>query len=133
MNTYSIHYFYFRNKRKLGYPLAEPDNLQRAEICCCLCTTAEAVRYDPFCPVAVEAVLVDNFRQRIAMVLVKYFRAGIPACPATDTGPAIDSDVHVKKPFFPVYRLPGGIIKETKSAGGLLLIIFWQTKMYQYR
>ncbi len=70
------------------------DNLNRAEIRCFLCTTAETVRHNSLSPVTIEAVFFDNFRERIAMVLVKYFRAGIPARPAVHTGPAIDSDVH---------------------------------------
>jgi hypothetical protein len=71
------------------------DDLNRAEIRCFLSTTAEAVRHDPLCPVTAKAVFFDNFREGIAVVLVKYFRAGVPASPAVHTGPAIDSDIHV--------------------------------------
>ena len=96
------------------------DDLNRAEIRCFLCTTAEGVRNDPFRPVTIKAVFFDNFRKGIAVVLVKYFRTGVPARPAVHTGPAIDSDIHVFGLFKNlVYRLPGGIIKATKSAGVL--------------
>jgi hypothetical protein len=59
-----------------------------------LCTAAEAVRYDSLGMVTIEPVLFDNFRQGIAVVLVKEFRAGIPACPTADTCHAIDSHIH---------------------------------------
>jgi hypothetical protein len=68
--------------------------LYGAEIRCFLSTTTKAVRNDPLCPVTIEPVTLDNFREGITMILVKEFRAGIPACPAADACHSIDSHVH---------------------------------------
>ncbi len=65
-----------------------------AETRCFLGTTAEAVRSNPLSTVTIEPVFLDNFRERIAMVLVKQLRAGIPARPTAHAGHAIDSHVH---------------------------------------
>jgi hypothetical protein len=39
------------------------------------------------------------------MVLVKEFRADIPACPTADAGHAIDGNIHLVNPFPVKYRL----------------------------
>jgi hypothetical protein len=39
------------------------------------------------------------------MVLVKEFRADIPACPTADTGSAIERDVHLVIPYTGKNRL----------------------------
>ena len=78
---------------------ADMDDIHGTQNRCFLRTAAKTVRYYPLCPVAAESVFLDNFRIRITGVLVKDFRAGIPACPATDTAPAIDGHVHVVIPY----------------------------------
>jgi hypothetical protein len=82
-------------EKKIRNASADTDNLNRAEIRCFLCTTTKAVRYNSLRPVTIEAVFFDNFRERIAVVLVKYFRADIPARPTADAGPTIDGNVHI--------------------------------------
>ena len=55
------------------------NNMHRTQIRCFLCTTAEVIRHNSLCPVAAETIFFDNFRERIAGILAKYFRADIPA------------------------------------------------------
>jgi hypothetical protein len=73
--------------------------MHRTQVGRFLCTAAEAVRYDSLRWVTIEPVLFDHFRQGIAVVLVKEFRAGIPACPTADTCHAIDSHIHQDIPY----------------------------------
>jgi hypothetical protein len=42
---------------------ADTDNLYRAEIRCFMSTAAKTIRYNPFCPIAIEPVALDNFRK----------------------------------------------------------------------
>jgi hypothetical protein len=79
--------------------LTNPDDVYRAEIRSFPGATTETVRYDPLCPVIIKPVAFDNLREGIAMILVKKFRAGIPACPAADTCHAVDSHVHQVIPY----------------------------------
>jgi len=48
---------------KLPEILSDPDDMNGAEIRCFLSTTAEAVRGNPLCPVTIEPVFLDNFRE----------------------------------------------------------------------
>ena len=75
------------------------NNLHRTQIRCLLSTTAEVIRHNSLCPVAIETILLDNFRERVAGVLAKDFRADIPARPAADTSPPVDTYVHKVIPY----------------------------------
>jgi hypothetical protein len=81
-----------------GDPSADPDDLHGAEIRCLLCTTTERVRHNTFCPVTAETIFFDDFRERIAGILVKDFRADIPARPAAYASPPVDNYVHFCNP-----------------------------------
>ena len=71
------------------------DDMLEAEIRCFLSTTKKAIRYYSHCPVTIEPVLLHNLWKWIAWVLVKKFRAGIPAGPAAHAGHAIDHHIHL--------------------------------------
>jgi hypothetical protein len=74
--------------------LTDVDDVHRTQIRCFLCTTTEIIRHNSLCPVAAETVFFDNFRERIAGILAKDFRADIPARPTADTSPPVDTYVH---------------------------------------
>jgi ElaB/YqjD/DUF883 family membrane-anchored ribosome-binding protein len=49
-------------RERKGRALADTDDLHRAEIRSFLYTTTEAIRYNPFCAIAIEPVVLDDFR-----------------------------------------------------------------------